>query len=172
MIYAVDVADRDSSLSLVCLSRDRFAKQWETEEETSVPHCVCLFSQSCLTFWTPWTVATGLLCPQAFPRQEYWSGLPCPPPGDHPNPGIKPRSPTLQANSLPSEPLGKPKDTGGIVYPSCRGSAQPRNQTGVSCIAGEFFTSWATREAPQHQTSDPHSLMTPSSCPSETIQRW
>jgi len=39
-----------------------------------------------------------------FSRQEYWSGLPCPPPGDLPNPGIKPRSPALQADSLPSEP--------------------------------------------------------------------
>ena len=47
-----------------------------------------------------------------FSRQEYQSGLPCPPPGDLPNPGIKPRSPTLQADSLPSEPPGKPKNTG------------------------------------------------------------
>ena len=36
-----------------------------------------------------------------FSRQEYWSGLPCPPPGDLPNPGIEPRSPALQADSLP-----------------------------------------------------------------------
>jgi len=43
----------------------------------------------------------------AFSRQEYWSGLPCPPPGDLPKPGIKPRSPSLQADSLPSEPPGK-----------------------------------------------------------------
>ena len=41
-------------------------------------------------------------------RQEYWSGLPFPFPGDLPNPEIKPRSPTLQADSLPSEPPGKP----------------------------------------------------------------
>ena len=41
-------------------------------------------------------------------RQECWSGLPCPPPGDLPNPGIKPRSPTLQADSLLSEAPGKP----------------------------------------------------------------
>ena len=43
-----------------------------------------------------------------FSRQEYWSGLPFPSPGDLPNPEIKPRSPTLQAASLPSEPRGKP----------------------------------------------------------------
>ena len=44
--------------------------------------------------------------------QEYWSGLPCPLPGDLPNPGIKPRSPTLQVDSLPSKPPGKPQNTG------------------------------------------------------------
>ena len=44
-----------------------------------------------------------------FSRQEHGSGLPCPPPGDLPNPGIEPRSPALEADSLPSEPTGKPK---------------------------------------------------------------
>ena len=63
------------------------------------------------------SVTPGIVAHQAplfmeFSRQEYWSGLPCLPPGDLPNPGIKPRSPTLQADSLPSEPPGKPKDTG------------------------------------------------------------
>ena len=43
-----------------------------------------------------------------FSRQEYWNGLPFPSPGDLPDPGIKPRSPTLQADSLPSEPRGSP----------------------------------------------------------------
>ena len=52
------------------------------------------------------------LCPWGFCRQEYSSGLLCPPPGDLPNPGIKPRSPTLQVASLPSEPLWKPPNTG------------------------------------------------------------
>ena len=47
-----------------------------------------------------------------FSRQEYWSGLPCPPPGDLPDSGIEPRSPTLQADSLLSEPPGKPMNTG------------------------------------------------------------
>ena len=46
-------------------------------------------------------------------QQEYWTGLPCPPPGDLPNPGIEPRSPALQADSLPAEPQGKPKNTRG-----------------------------------------------------------
>ena len=44
-----------------------------------------------------------------FSRQEYWSGLPCPPTGDLPNPGIEPRSPALPVDSLLSEPPGKPK---------------------------------------------------------------
>ena len=50
-----------------------------------------------------------LLCPWGFFRQEYGSGLPCPPPGDLPNSGIEHRSPTLQADSLPYESPGKPK---------------------------------------------------------------
>ena len=51
---------------------------------------------------------TRLLCPWAFSRQEYWSGLPCPPPRDLPDPGIEPGSPALQENSLPAELPGKP----------------------------------------------------------------
>ena len=43
-----------------------------------------------------------------FPRQEYWSGLPFASPGDLPDPGIKPTSPALQTDALPSEPPGKP----------------------------------------------------------------
>ena len=49
-----------------------------------------------------------LLGPWGFSRQECWSGLPCRPPGDLSNLGIKPRSPALQADSLPSEPPRKP----------------------------------------------------------------
>ena len=48
-----------------------------------------------------------LLCPWGFSRQDFWSGLPCPPAGHLPNLGIKPRSPSLQGDSLPSEPPGK-----------------------------------------------------------------
>ena len=52
-----------------------------------------------------------LLCPWGFSRQEYWSGLPCPPPGNLPNSGIEPRSPALQGDSLPTEPPGKHRTT-------------------------------------------------------------
>ena len=55
---------------------------------------------------TPWTVAYQAPQSMGFSRQESWSGLPFPSPGDLPHPGIKPRSPTLQADSSPSEPPG------------------------------------------------------------------
>ena len=55
---------------------------------------------------------TGLLCPWQFFRQGYWSGLPCPPPGDLPNPGIESRTPVLQADSLLTEPPGDLPDPG------------------------------------------------------------
>ena len=57
-------------------------------------------------FVTPWTVALQAPLSMGFSRQEYWSGLPFPSPGDLPNPGIGPGSPTLQADALPSEPPG------------------------------------------------------------------
>ena len=72
----------------------------------------CIDAQSFLTLGTPWTIACQASLPMELSRQEYWSGLPFPSPEDIPNPEIKPRSPALQANSLPSEPLGKPKNTG------------------------------------------------------------
>ena len=58
-------------------------------------------------FATPWTVAYQAPQSMEFSRQEYWSGLPFPAPGDLPNPGIEPESPALQADALPSEPPGK-----------------------------------------------------------------
>ena len=57
-------------------------------------------------FATPWTVAYQAPLPMGFSRQEYWSGLPFPSPGDLPDPGIEPRSPALQADALSSELKG------------------------------------------------------------------
>ena len=57
---------------------------------------------------TPWAVAHQAPLSMGFSRQEYWSGLPFPSPGDLANPGIKPGSPALQADALSSEPPGKP----------------------------------------------------------------
>ena len=64
---------------------------------------------------TPWTAAyQAYQAPLSmeFSRQEYWSGVSFPSPEDLPNPGIEPRTPTLQADFLPAEPPGKPKNTG------------------------------------------------------------
>ena len=82
--------------------------------------CVC--AQLCLTFCnlnessSLWTVAHEGLLSMKFSWQEYGSGLPFPSPGDLPDSGIEPRSPTLQADSLPAEPPGKPS----LVKSACK----------------------------------------------------
>ena len=117
---------------------------------------------------TPWTVAHQAPLSIWFSRQEHWSGLPFPSPGDLPDPGIEPRSPTWQADSLPSEvqvqvvqlsptlcdPMGytvhgilQARILEWVAFPYSRGSSRPRAQSQVSCIAGRFFTIWVTREA-------------------------
>ena len=64
-------------------------------------------TQSCLTFCDPMEYSLQAPPSMGFSRQEYWSGLPFPSPGDLPDPGIEPGSPALQADALPSEPPGK-----------------------------------------------------------------
>ena len=59
-------------------------------------------------FVTPWTVACQAPLFMGFPRQEYWSGVPFPSPGDLPDPRMELVAPALQVDSLPSEPPGKP----------------------------------------------------------------
>ena len=61
------------------------------------------------TFVTPWTIAHQAPLSIAFPRQEYWTGLPFPSPGDLPDPGIKPASPALAGRLFTIEPPGKPQ---------------------------------------------------------------
>ena len=58
--------------------------------------CICSVAQPRPIPWTPRTIAHQAPLSMEFSRQEYWSGLPFPPPGDLPNPGIKPKSPALQ----------------------------------------------------------------------------
>ena len=67
-----------------------------------------LVTQSCPTLCDPTVAHQAPLC-TGFSRQEYWGGLPFPLPGDLPDPGTKPGSPALQADSLPSEPQGSPR---------------------------------------------------------------
>ena len=78
-----------------------------------------------------------LFCPWGFSRQWYWNGLPCPPPGDLPKPGIKLRSPALQADFLLPEPLRKPKNTevGSLSFLQGikLGSVQESNQGFLHC---------------------------------------
>ena len=85
-------------------------------------------------FATPWT-GQNILERVAFPS-----------PGDLPNPGTEPRSPALQADSLPAEPQEKPRILEWVAYPFFSGSSWPRSWTRVSCIAGGFFINWAIRE--------------------------
>ena len=69
--------------------------------------CCCLVTKSCLT---PWAVARQAPLSMGFSRQEYWSGLPCPLPGDLPDSGIKPaslESPALAGGFSTAEPPGK-----------------------------------------------------------------
>ena len=81
-------------------------------QQKSIQHCKATVKVKSLSrvqfFGTRWTVAYQAPLTMGFSRQEYWSGLPFPSLGDLPNPGIKPRSPTLQADALTSEPPGKP----------------------------------------------------------------
>ena len=107
--------------------------------------------------------------------QGYWSGKPILSPADLPNPGIKLGSPALQADSLPTELLGKPKvkvaqsclpvcDPMGctvhgilqarilewVAFPFSRRSCQSRDWIQIFCTAGRFFASWATGEAQEY----------------------
>ena len=78
-------------------------------------------------FVTPWTVAHQAPPSMEFSRQEYWSGLPFPSPGDLPDPGIEPRSPASQANTLTSEP---------VLKPHVISSDRPMLQL---CVAAQFY---------------------------------
>ena len=96
-----------STLEWVTMPSSR-ASSWPRDwtqviwSEVKPLRCVQLFA-------IPWTVAYTAPLSMEFSRQEYWSGLPFPSPGDLPDPGIEARSPALQADTLPSEPPGKPQ---------------------------------------------------------------
>ena len=101
-----------------CYQTQGWRIRWRWKIQTSIYKITCcavLSSAMSDSLWPHGLQLARLLCPWGFSRQEYWRGLPCPPPGDLPDPGIKPRSPTLQIDSLLSEPPGKSKNIG--VYP-------------------------------------------------------
>ena len=86
-------------------------------KRTAKEHLSSVQSFSLVQFFaTPWTVAYQASLSIGFSRQQCWSGLPFPSPGDLPDPGLEPGSPALQADALPSEPPGKPKQ----VYSQCK----------------------------------------------------
>ena len=86
---------------------------------------MCLVTQSCPTLCDPKGLqAARLFCPWGFSRQEYWSGLPCPPLGIFLTQGLNPGLPALQVDSLPSEPPGKSKNTGVGSLPLLQGIIQ------------------------------------------------
>ena len=80
-------------------------------------------------FATPWTVGHQTPVSMVFPRQEYWSGLPFPSLEDLPDPGIEPGFPALQADSLTSEPPGKPP---GALQSSHRQNLQKKKKKTMS----------------------------------------
>ena len=93
-----------------CTSNSCIGRGFSTTSTTWEVHSVLgLAAQSSLTLQLHRLWPARLLCPWGFFRQEYWSGWPFPSPGDLPKPGIGPRSPNLQENSLPSEPPGNPR---------------------------------------------------------------
>ena len=109
----------------------------------------CLGPQLCLTLWPHGLQPSRLLCPWGFSRQEYWSGLPCLLQGIFPIQGSNPGLPHCGQILYWLSHQGSPRILEWVAYPFSRGSSQCRNQTGVSCITGRSFTSWATREVYQ-----------------------
>ena len=90
-------------------------KQWTFSTCNYLDQIVCsVTSVMSNSLWPQRTVAHRAPLSMGFSRQEYWSRLPLPPLGDLPDLGIKPGSPTLQADSLPSESPGKPKEE--LIY--------------------------------------------------------
>ena len=110
---------------------------------------LCLVTQSCPTLCDPMDCSPpGSSVHGDSPGKNIRVGCLAFLQGIFPTPCIKyTRSSTLQADSLSSEPPESPRILEWVAYPFSRGSSQPRNQTGISCIAGRFFTSWVTREA-------------------------
>ena len=96
-----------------CSSWGRKESDTTGQLNTTTSYCIsmsvraCLVAQSCL-FVTAWTMARQAPLSMEFSRKEDWNGLPFPPPGDLPDPGIKPMSPALAGRFFTTDPSGKP----------------------------------------------------------------
>ena len=129
--------------SLVAQMVKNLPVMWETWFQSLVwedPLEKGIATHSSILAWRiPWAEEPGRLQSMKFSRPEYWSRQPFPSPVDLPKPGNEPRSPTMQANSLPAEPQGRPRILEWVAHSFSSGSSQPRNQMGVFCIASRFF---------------------------------
>ena len=85
--------------------------------------CVYVCAQLCLTLCNPWTIACQAPLFMEFSRQEYQSGLPFPPPGDLPNPGMEPVSPALAGGFFTAESSGKPNTNHAATQTKIPGGA-------------------------------------------------
>ena len=134
--------------------------RWQNASKTVVIFTqlpmLCGLSCSVLSnsFVTPWTVAHQAPLSMGFSRQEYWSGLPCPPPANLPNPGIEPRSPTLQMDSLLSEPPGKPKNTGVGSLSLLQRSCWPRTWNWGLLLCRPILYQLSYQESPTSQVKN------------------
>ena len=126
--------------------------------------CVCcvLSLFGCVhIFATWWTIAYQAPPSMVFSRQEYWSGLPFPSPGDFPNPGSTPTgSPTLQADSLPSEPPGKHRMWVGSFELGSDSNVSVCNAGDLGSIPGSYF--W---DSQSHLLSNLWPVLTPTPPP-------
>ena len=106
-------------------------------------------AQSCLTLCDPWTVAHQAPQSMAFSRQEYWSGLPFPSPGDLPDPGSNLGLPHCKQTLYRLSPFFGGRGAGilqWVAIPFSRRSSQPRDWTQVSRIVVRHFSTWATHQ--------------------------
>ena len=104
-------------------------------------------TQSCPTLCNPMDyIAHRAPLSMGFSSQEYWGGWPCLLKGIFPTQGSNPCLLHCRLILCQLSHQGNPRILAWVAYPFSRGSSWPRNQTGVSCIAGRFFTSWAIRE--------------------------
>ena len=137
---------------------------WEVAFSCLLLGPVCLVTQSCLTPCDPMNCSQPGTSDHGFSREEYWSGLPCPPAGHLPNPGIEPKSRTLRADSLSSEPpvlLKPPLHKKGNTVTDCLNIRFPFRKENVSfwkihsfCLAPSDLSSCLCRVRQRWKWSD------------------
>ena len=129
--------------------------------------CVCTCALSCVQLYvTPWTVAHQVPLPMGFSRQDYWSRLPFPSPGDLPNPGIKTMSPVAPAQAgrfFTTEPPGKPRRFLRITKKHVRvdeGSSWMKGSPSLACHSLLRTHTLTTIHAQTHRTPTDHTTST------------